>query len=58
MQSITAERTQEKVWAYRRSKVLLLEMVRGGEQTAIGISYPAHLRSLRGQGISGAGSWW
>ena len=57
-QSVIAEGTQEKFWAYRRSKVLLLGRVRGGEQTTIGISFPAHLRSLRGRGIFGAGSWW
>ena len=34
----TGEGTQEEVWACRRSKVPLLGRVRGGGQTAIGIS--------------------
>ena len=49
-----AEGTWEEVWALRRSKHHCWGGREKEGQTTIGISFPAHMWTLRGQGASGA----
>ena len=43
----TAERTQEEVWAHKRSKAPLLGTRRRRGGTTIGTSFSAHMQALR-----------
>ena len=52
----TAEGTQEDVWAHRRSKVPLLERVRGGGADHHRNLFTTHTQTLRGKGTSGSGT--
>ena len=52
------EHACEEFWACKKIIVPLLGRVRGRGQTTIGISFPAHVQTLRGQSTSGERYWW